>query len=111
MLRIDCSSHGTITLVEASGSLDGSGAEQLASFLRSEFETHRKLVVLDLQHLDFVGKDGLWELMTALKRARRADGDLRLAQPTERTREVLAMSGLDEIFRIYETQAEAVASF
>jgi len=50
-------------------------------------------------------------MLSALKRVRRADGDLRLAQPSDRVREALEMSGLDELFRIYESQAEAVGSY
>ena len=50
-------------------------------------------------------------MTSALKRVRRADGDLRLAQPSDRMREALEMSGLDEIFHIYESQADAVASY
>ena len=50
-------------------------------------------------------------MMNALKRVRGAEGDLRLAQPSDRVREALEMSGLDEIFRIYESQSDAVASF
>ncbi len=111
MLRIERSSYGNILIVEAGGRLDRAGAEQLGAFLRYEIEAGRLQLVLDLQKLDFMGLDGLWELMTALKKARQARGDLRLAQPSDRAREAIEMAGLDTIFQIYDSQADALASF
>jgi anti-sigma B factor antagonist len=54
---------------------------------------------------------GLRELVNALKKVKRANGDLRLAQPSRRVREVMEMAGLDTIFLIFETSAEAVESY
>ncbi len=56
---------------------------------------------------------GLREIVSALKKVKRNSppGDLRIAQPSDRVREVLEMAGLDTIFHIYDTQGEAVSSF
>jgi anti-sigma B factor antagonist len=54
---------------------------------------------------------GLRELVNALKKLKRVAGDLRIAQPSKRVREVMEMAGLDTIFLIFETSAEAVESF
>jgi len=111
MLEIEGGRQGTVMLVEVSGRLDRASAERLGDFLRAEVDAGERRLLLDMQGLDYLGLDGLWELMTALKHARRARGDLRLARPSDRAREALVAAGLDEIFRIYETQAEALAGF
>ena len=110
-MRIERSSHGNILVIEAGGRVDSVSAEQLGSFLKYEIDNGSRFLVLDLQRVDSMGQDGLWEMVSALKRARRAQGDLRLAQPSDRVRDALEMSGLDEIFRVYESQADAVDSF
>ena len=110
-MRLERSSHGNILIIEAGGRVDRISAEQLGAFLSYEIEAGGRSLVLDLQRVDSMGQDGLWELMSALKQVRRARGDLRLAQPSDRVREALEMSGLDELFRIYESQADAVASY
>ena len=51
------------------------------------------------------------EMVRVLKRVKRTGGDLRIANPSERVREVLELAGLDSIFEIYPTQVEAVGSF
>ena len=110
-MRLHRSHHGNILVVEAGGNVDSVGAEQLGSFLQYEIEAGKRYLVLDLQRVDKLGQDGLWEMVTALKRARRSRGDLRLAQPSDRAREAIEMSGLDQIFRIFESQSDAVASY
>ncbi len=110
-MKIERSSHGNILVIEAGGSVDRISAEQLGSFLQFEIEAGKRFLVLDLQSVDSMGQDGLWEMTTALKRVRRVKGDLRLAQPSDRVRDALELSGLDQIFSIFESQAEAVASF
>lgn len=110
-MRLQRSSHGSILVVEAGGNVDSASAEQLGSFLQYEIDAGKRFLVLDLKEVDKLGQDGLWEMVTALKQARRNQGDLRLAQPSDRAREAIEMSGLDQIFRIYESQADAVASY
>lgn len=110
-MRIERSRHGNILVVEAGGNIDRVSAEQLGSFLQFEIEAGKRFLVLDLQSVTGMGQDGLWEMVTALKRVRRAQGDLRLAQPSDRVRHALEVTGLDEIFRIFESQADAVASY
>ena len=110
-MRIERSKRGNILVIEAGGRIDRISAEQLGSFLQYEIEAGKRFLVLDLQSVSSMGHDGLWEMVTALKRVRRAQGDLRLAQPSDRVREALEASGLDEIFHIFESQAAAVASF
>lgn len=110
-MRLERSNYGNILVVEAGGNIDSVSAEQLGSFLQYEIEAGKRYLVLDLQRVDKLGQDGLWEMVTALKRARRSRGDLRLAQPSDRAREAIEMSGLDQIFRIFESQSDAVASY
>ena len=110
-MRLERSRHGNILVIEAGGNIDSVSAEQLGSFLQYEIEAGKRYLVLDLQRVDNIGHDGLWEMATALKRARRSRGDIRLAQPSDRVREAIEMSGLDQLFRIFESQADAVASY
>ncbi len=110
-MRLERSSYGNILVIAAGGRVDRVSAEQLGSFLTYEIDAGGRHLVLDLQRVESIGQDGLWEMMSALKRLRRAQGDLRLAQPSDRVRDALEMTGLDDIFRIYESQSDAVASY
>jgi anti-anti-sigma factor len=110
MLDINVSIEQQITLVEVSGRIDSMNAHQLGESLSGEIDSGHVQLVLDLSGVDYMSSAGLREIVSALKKVQ-GQGDVRLAQPSPRVREVLEMAGLDSIFRIFPTQAEALGSY
>ena len=100
-----------VTLVEVSGRVDSMSANQFGSGLMGQIDDGNVQLVLDLSSVDYMSSAGLREIVSGLKKAKKASGDLRLAQPSQRVREVLEMAGLDTIFKIFSTQDEAINSF
>jgi anti-sigma B factor antagonist len=111
MIEINVSDHNQVTLVEVSGRVDSMNANQFGSALISQIDDGNTHIVLDLSSVEYMSSAGLREIVTSLKKAKKAKGDLRLAQPSQRVREVLEMAGLDTIFHIYPTQADALGSY
>jgi anti-sigma B factor antagonist len=110
MLNINVSERDHVTLLEVTGRIDSMNANQLGEALNQTIDSGRLQIVLDLSNVDYMSSAGLREIVSALKKVR-STGDLRLAQPSPRVREVLEMAGLDTIFQIYPTQNEAVGSY
>lgn len=110
-MEIQTIGHGGATVISARGRIDSMTASRLGDALNTEIAAGRTLLVLDLAGVDYMSSAGLRELVNALKKVKRASGDLRLAQPSRRVREVMEMAGLDTIFLIFETSAEAVESY
>ena len=65
----------------------------------------------DLARVDYMSSAGLRELVSAVKKLRKLNGDLRVASPSPRVKEVLDLAGLDSIFQMFTTPVEAVGSF
>ena len=99
------------TLAEVSGRIDSTNAAQLGDALTGQIEAGRHQLVVDLSRVDYISSAGLRELVAALKRVKTVNGDLRLATPSDRVREMLNLAGLDTIFQIFPTQVEAVGSY
>ena len=110
-MEIQTIGHGGATVISARGRIDSMTAARLGDALNAEIAAGHTLLVLDLAGVDYMSSAGLRELVNALKKVKRASGDLRLAQPSRRVREVMEMAGLDTIFLIFETSAEAVESY
>jgi anti-sigma B factor antagonist len=108
--RIEKQSDG-IAIVAFSGRLDflsaGAARNQLAETVE---HGHRRLVV-DLGETTFIDSSGLGALIGGLKAARKAGGDLRIAQPTQQAKAVLALTSLDRVFRFYSSVTEALAGY
>lgn len=111
MIDVNISGQDHVTLIEVSGRVDSMTAGQLGESLGHAIDGGNVNLVLDLSNVDYMSSAGLREIVTALKKVKRARGNMVLAQPSDRVREVLEMAGLDTIFRIYAGQEEAIGSF
>ncbi len=100
-----------VTLMELTGRIDSTNANQLGDALNESIADGRNQLVLDLSGVEYMSSAGLREMVAALKQCRKGTGDVRLANPSDRVKEVLELAGLDTIFDIYDTQVEAVGSF
>lgn len=111
MVDILVTTNDTVTLLNVAGRIDSSNANELGDVLNAQIDSGAFRFVLDLSALDYMSSAGLRELVSALKRVRREQGDIRLAGPSSRVYEVLEMAGLDTIFQIFHSQAEALDSY
>lgn len=111
MVDISVTGQDNITLIEANGRIDGMNAPQLGTALNEQIDGGKLQLVLDLSKVEYMSSAGLRELVNGLKKIKRNGGDMRIAQPSPRVREVLEMAGLDTIFLIFDTASEAAASF
>lgn len=110
MIQVEISDRQQLTILEAAGRIDSSNASELGQALSSVIGRGRTQLVLDLAKVDYMSSAGLRELVGALKRLQ-GNGDLRLAQPSERVLEVMEIAGLDTIFKIFPSIAAAVESY
>lgn len=65
-------------------------------------------IVVDLSGISFIDSTGLGALVGALKTARQAGGDLRIAAPTAQVTMVLELSNMDRVFRTYDSADDAL---
>ena len=86
-------------VVAPSGRLTVVTAPQLRASIAERITAGDKLIVVDLSSTDFVDSSGLGALVSCLKLARQAGGDLRLVAPTEQVSMVLRMTNLDRILQ------------
>jgi anti-anti-sigma factor len=100
-----------VTLLEVSGRVDSTNASQLGETLMSQIDAGRYQLVIDLSGVSYMSSAGLREMVAAVKKVRQYNGDLRIATPSERVREVLDLAGLSAIFQIFPTQVDAVGSY
>jgi anti-sigma B factor antagonist len=111
VMEINTSEMKRVFLFEVIGRVDSNNANELGSALDTAVDEGKTNLVLDLGGVEYMSSAGLREMVRVLKRVKRTGGDLRIASPSDRVREVLELAGLDSIFEIYPTQVEAVGSF
>lgn len=110
MLEFETTQLEDVSLVEVKGRVDSANATQLGDFLTTEIDEGKTRLVLDLSLLIYMSSAGLRELVNAYRKLERIGGDLLLANPSPRVRDVLELSGLNTVLKVFETRAEAVHS-
>jgi len=100
-----------VTIVDLMGDITlGGGSGVLRESIRELIASGKKRIVLNLREVTFIDSTGIGELMSALVTARKTGSELRLLNPTPRTREVLETTKLNTIFEVYDDEEAAIAS-
>jgi anti-sigma B factor antagonist len=107
-MEIEVQSYKRVDLVKASGRVDSNNAHELEQAFQQLGRTGRYQLVVDLSGIDYMSSAGLRALVAALRESKRHNGDLVIASPSARMREVLTLAGLDSVFSIYDDTIAAV---
>ena len=98
------------TVVRPHGRLNMVTAASLKEVVTTAIETGTPQIVVDLIDVDFMDSSGLGALVSGLKSARQAGGDLRIAGASEQVRMVLTLTNLDRVLAMHGTVEEALAA-
>lgn len=102
---------GGVAVVHLTGRLDLLSAADVKRRLAQAVADGYHRLVLDLGMVTFIDSSGLGAVIGALKDARVAGGDLRLARVGEQARLILELTTLDRVLRPYPTVEEALAGY
>jgi len=106
MIEIEQTEQGTV-LIRLSGRLDAAAAPQVLARLKDAVAEGRSRITVDLSEVSFVDSTGLGTLVSGLKAARKAEGDLRLVAPSLQAQRLLRLTTLDRVFVISDTPETA----
>lgn len=98
-----------IWVVAPEGRVDLSAAGSIEESLNGLLSEGRAHIVVDFSGVSYMASAGLRVLILALRRARNLGGDMRLAAASSNVQQVLKMSGMETLFGVHETVAEAIS--
>ena len=99
-------------VLDVSGRLtSGAGANELREAIRELADAGKTKVLLNLNEVVFIDSSGLGSLAAASEMLRRAGGQLRVVKANGPVRRVFQITGLYKVFRDYQDEEAALASF
>lgn len=104
---------GTVVVVDVVGRMvltEGESDSLLRDRILAFVDEGSLHVVVNLSQVGQVDTSGLKQLLSAHLTASRRGARLLLANPTRRIRDVLAITRLNTLFEVFETEAEALES-
>jgi len=103
---------GNVTVLDLKGRLvleDGDAV--LRARVNELIEQDRTQIVLNLKDITYIDSCGVGVLIAKLVSIRNKGGDLRLLNLTERSRRLMEISQLLNVFAIFDSESEALSSF
>jgi anti-sigma B factor antagonist len=99
------------TVVEVAGEIDMASAAELRHSLHQTIDAGSRQLVVDLRQVDFMDSMGLGVLVGAQRRLRGHDnGSIQLVCADGLVLRVLRLTGLDRLFPVHATLADALGS-
>jgi anti-sigma B factor antagonist len=104
---------GDVVVLDVKGHMTLAEPESLlfAYVTRLMQEAGRRKFVVNLRHLTFIDSVGIGEIVRSYTHLARHGGMLKLCDVGPRVREVLEVTHLDSIIRMYDAEADALRSF
>ena len=88
----------------------GESAEFFSSALENVLKNESTNVIIDFTKIDYIDSTGIGELVGYLGKFTTQNRKLILVNPSERIQKLLKLAKLDTVFKIYNTEEEAVAA-
>ena len=102
---------GDVAVLEIVGRLDSDGTKNLEDAVLEVISSGVSRMLMDFGQVDYINSSGLRVLLMALQQLKKNGGRLHLCDIKDYMNEVFEISGYNEIFPIYPSQAEALSAF
>lgn len=100
-----------IGVVRLEGRIDITSAANVKQLFASAVADGSPRLVVDLADVTFIDSSGLSALVSGLRSARQAGGDLRIAAAGRQPTTLFSLTSLDKVFRLYPTVEDAVNAY
>lgn len=95
-------------VVGVSGRMDTTTADQFEEQCEQWLADDETRVVVDMGGVEYISSAGLRSILVAGKKLKAQGGELRFCALTDMVSEVFATSGFGAMFKVFETQQQAV---
>ncbi len=111
-MKIEKRTVGDVQILDCSGQITlGDGTMVVRHAVREILSIGGKKIVLNLADVSYVDSSGVGELVSSYATVARSGGQLILLHLTKRIRELLTITKLLTVFKVYENEQEALGSF
>nr|WP_307775414.1 STAS domain-containing protein [uncultured Cetobacterium sp.] len=100
-----------IRVIKVYGELDALVAPKLKEKISKQIEMDTTKFIIDFEELVHINSLAMGILRGKLRTVRDLGGDIKLVGLNDHIKTIFEMIGLDELFEIYSTEQEAIASF
>lgn len=109
-LVIESQTIDDILVVKLEGELDAFTAQQVKEQLSTFIKKGYKKIVVNLSQVRYINSTSIGVLVSRLRDLKNRQGELVLAELSDRVNRILTLVGGKRLFQIFNTEQEAIAS-
>ena len=98
------------TIVAITGEIDLNSSPQLRKAFVDLIEQGAVKVIVDFANVSYIDSSGLATLIEMMQRVKRVQGTMHLSQMSDKIKSLFEITKLDKLFKIYQSQDEALAA-
>ena len=102
---------GDVCVFELGGRMMAESSERVVTPVRQRLREGRRKFLLNLEKVQHLDTTGLADLVESLTTVRRQGGQLKLLLVTRHVHELLRITGLVQVFEMFDVESEAIQSF
>lgn len=110
-LPIDIWYEGEMWIFHPIGSIDTTTSSDLEGTLIEGINQGMRWIILDLTDVRYISSAGIRVFIAAAKTLKEKKGELLFSTPNKNVSDILRLSGLFKIFKVYPDNAAAIQSF
>jgi anti-sigma B factor antagonist len=111
-LNVSERQSGDVTILDMDGKITiGEGSVALRTSIRRLLEEGKKKILLNLARVNYIDSSGIGELVSSYTAINKDGGELKLLNLTQKLQDLLTITKLLTVFDVYESEADALASF
>ena len=111
MIDITSREENGIMVVDIEGKLNTGASPDAEKFLNALLDGGATKIILNLEYLDFIASTGLRVILSTGKKLAKVGGKLALCNPNLTVNDVLKMSGFNQMFKVFESEEDALSGF
>jgi anti-sigma B factor antagonist len=100
-----------IVLLEINGEIDLYNAPEIKEFINHCIEEKKFRIIINLARVSYIDSSGIGALISSTSGLKKHNGGLKILHVSGSVRKVFELTKLMSFFEIYESEAEAMASF
>jgi len=110
--RVITRESGDVAIIMVRGRLDPADQpDPLEAAVNSAMEKGKNHILMDLRSVSYISSTGIGSLIKAYRSVLRRKGKVKLLNPSQCVRNILAISKLEGVFEIYTDERQALMSF
>ncbi len=109
--KTEQSADGTVLIIQTPRRLTTENADGLKKLLKNYVDEGHFKIVINLAGTEYLDSSGLGAIVSKIAQTRSNNGDIRLASVQEYVLNLLELTHINQIVKLFDTPEQAVASF